>query len=898
MRARPKLSLKRLAVGLLTVFQLNTVAFYAWADSIAASASLGQQTARVVTQEFDPTAAQVTLQDLFPDLVGGDVTNLEQVYGNDARTLDLGLEENAKLATEGSERGDAYRVLQGNLNRTPPDLSNDPLFNQADRVREPDFMQGFKENFADCKKTDVFEEIQGKAHVPKYETCERLVKPEGNCEISHEIIIKAAPADIVFLVDNSASMDSVIAELRTSVSNLAMILGDRNDGDLRLGGVVTRGDQFVSNNAGLSENISQFQAWINAVRTNGGQTYNVNAANYVIDTFSWREGVEKVLVIIGNIDKPNGDAAILRAKMDSLGFRAFIFHDNDGIKSLGQHIVDRFSATALFKMSQFLTVVEDYWTPESCLDAAKATLEEFCSGSYQEVVGAAGGCLNLSGFDVCPGDPIYNQIKAPPIPNVDRLALKVKVSALDCSYNIGQMDCWVDPQGVQRCPNNEGGELNTCKQYEADANCGFVSQKCIGNAEGSLGTCYAYEEVWDCGYDVNYPTIVNTGQTIECPGGARCMGSECFDTSNTKSKDFAYAVAMLQVAQFAEHDLDCGSEGSLDCKVFKGEAMECKKALGGYVDCCEAPESVSIFDYVNLTMNTMKMASSLEALYSDGSLFAPGYWQAGSSAITSAGTAVIEGQWGSIVDAATGAWKDTFAGVVQDTLVSKLQEWLMQQAYNAMVDMGATAAANAVFQTGTSAAGEATISLSANAAMVVNIIGWVYMIYVIVDLLINIIWECEQKEFELGAKMETGQCHFVGSYCASEALGSCVEKREAYCCFGSVVGRLIQQQGREQLGLDFGEPETPSCDGLTPDQLAQMDWDKIDLSEWIGMLSLTGHLPTASTISIDHLTGAGSSLGDITDGQRLNSLDRNMSRLEGFDVDAVKRKAEQERRQQ
>lgn len=108
------------------------------------------------------------------------------------------------------------------------------------------------------------------------------------------------------------------------------------------------------------------------------------------------------------------------------------------------------------------------------------------------------------------------------------------------------------------------------------------------------------------------------------------MGSECFDTSNQKSGDFAYAVAMLQVAQFAEHDLDCGGDGSdievaNECKIFKGEAMECKKALGGYVDCCEAPESVSIYDYVNLTMNTMKMASAMEALSTHG-LGEPEVW--------------------------------------------------------------------------------------------------------------------------------------------------------------------------------------------------------------------------------------------------------------------------------
>ncbi|HCA6418150.1 TPA: conjugal transfer protein TraN, partial [Pseudomonas aeruginosa] len=166
-------------------------------------------------------------------------------------------------------------------------------------------------------------------------------------------------------------------------------------------------------------------------------------------------------------------------------------------------------------------------------------------------------------------------------------------------------------------------------------------------------------------------------------------------------------------------------------------------------------------------------------------------------------------------------------------------------------------------------------------------------VYVIVDLLINIIWECEQKEFELGAKKETRQCHFVGSYCASEALGSCVEKREAYCCFGSVVARIIQESAREQLGLGWGDVKSPTCEGITPAQMAQMDWSRVDLSEWIGMLNLAGRLPTANTVSLEDITGSGSKL-QTTDGEkRLNTLDRNLQRLENFDVDAVKRKAEE-----
>lgn len=881
---------KGIVAGLIGL-QLNALAMGAWADAVTNSYGQARITGMEVQRVFSQNEALTTLTDLFPEPSAASTADLQDVFGKDTETKNIGTAAQGRLATEASMEGSAYRTIQQSGRRISPDLRNDPMFNTADNVRNNEFMQGFKENFADCKATDVFESVQKSAHIANYKTCERINKPSGNCEISHEILIKAAPTDLVFIVDNSASMDPVIASLRISVSQLASILGASNDGDLRLGGVVSRASHYTSNKVGLSENVEGFQSWINSVSTNAGQTYSVNAANYVIDTFDWREGVEKVLVIIGNDDSPNGDVAALRAKMNALGFQAFIFHNVGAQQSIGQFISNNFSAAGLFKMAQFLTVVEDYWTPQSCLDAAVATLEEFCEGSYQETVGGDGGCVNLSGFDVCPGDPIYNQIKAPPIPNVDRLALKVSVSELDCGFNEGQMSCWVDPQGKQQCPDNSGERESTCEQFEANRNCGFISQACIDNATGSKGTCYVFEEIWDCGHSVDYPTTINTGTTYDCPGPVRCMGSECFDNSNVKSGDFAYAVAMLQVAQFAEHDLTCNGEGSLDCKVFKGEAMECKKALGGYVDCCEAPEGVSVFDYVRLTMSSLKMASSIEAFSRTGNYFSPGYWQAAQSGISAGASAITSGNWAGTMDAASHAFKQTIETGAKETIISKFKEQLMKMTYDAMVEVGAESAANAMFQQG---ATEGGMQLSTQAASVVNFIGAVYTAYVIADLMIKIIWACEEKEFELGAKKETRQCAYVGSYCASKTLGSCVEKRESYCCFGSVVARIIQEQGRPQLGMNFGAAKTPTCDGITANQMQQIDWSRIDLTEWIGMLSMTGHLPTVDTVGLEKLTGSGSSLPDIfnDEGERKNTLDANVLRLEGVNVDEIKREVE------
>ncbi len=872
MRARTKLHLKRLAVSLITALQLNTVAFHAWADSIAASANLGQQTARIVTQEFDPTAAQMTLQDLFPDLVGGDVTELEDMYGDDTSTISLGIQANSRLQGEQSMEGEAYRTLNESRQKVSPDLSNDPMFNTADKVRDADFMAGFKENFADCKRTDVFEEVTGSAHVANYKTCERVVDQGGNVKFIHDYKV-----GVVEYVSGQPNYQSC------GVGCLYIWVGTVGDnywsGSCRIYEEYTR-FRVINKEAITSAVIEQatfddyFQIYFNdgLIWTHTPGVFPPETAGPCERGTSW------------NVNPNRNVTAQFKSADDVITFKT-----RTSVTGGGEGY-----ARIRINYDPAKAVIDNGWGPEERLPMLDMIQDGFCSSATVQCTSSptvdASGCIVENGVKVC-----REHIADSPHPDLDPFCRVADVTA-ECSFYKGDMECYTDPQGVLRCPVNEGGNLNGCQKYEENPSCGFISQSCIKGASGDVGGCYAFEEIWDCGYDVGYPSVVNAGQVIECPGGARCMGSECFDTSNTKSKDFAYAVAMLQVAQFAEHDLDCGGDGTdieeaNNCKVFKGDAMECKKALGGYVDCCEAPEGVSIFDYVNLTMNTLKMTSATEALTREGfsKSLTHGYWQAGTEAITTAGSSIIKGEWGSIVDSATAAFDSVLQNGATEGVVAQLQQWLMQQAYDAMVEMGATAAADAVFSVG---ADGAVAGLGPNAAMVVNIIGWVYMVYVIVDLLINIIWECEEKEFELGAKKETRQCHFVGSYCASEALGSCVEKRESYCCFGSVVARIIQESAREQLGLGWGEVENPSCDGITPDQMAMMDWDKVDLSEWIGMLSMTGRLPTANTVSLDNLTGEGSRLSISASEQRLNAYDRNVERLKDIDPDEIKKMEE------
>ena len=95
--------------------------------------------------------------------------------------------------------------------------------------------------------------------------------------------------------------------------------------------------------------------------------------------------------------------------------------------------------------------------------------------------------------------------------------------------------------------------------------------------------------------------------------------------------------------------------------------------------------------------------------------------------------------------------------------------------------------------------------------------------------------KCKPGEVMLQQKVAAGLCHEVGTYCAVKLLGICIQKKKTYCCFHSVLGRIVQEQGREKQGLPYrgwGGAKDPVCWGFRPAQFQALDWSQIDLSEY------------------------------------------------------------------
>ena len=87
---------------------------------------------------------------------------------------------------------------------------------------------------------------------------------------------------------------------------------------------------------------------------------------------------------------------------------------------------------------------------------------------------------------------------------------------------------------------------------------------------------------------------------------------------------------------------------------------------------------------------------------------------------------------------------------------------------------------------------------------------------------------CSASERELARERHDGNTHYLGKRCAKKTFfGICIRREKVWCTFGSKLGRILQEQGRGQLGRGWGD-----CRGFTVAEIERIDFDRLDLSEF------------------------------------------------------------------
>ena len=394
-------------------------------------------------------------------------------------------------------------------------------------------------------------------------------------------------------------------------------------------------------------------------------------------------------------------------------------------------------------------------------------------------------------------------------------------------------------QGAASCPS--GGTLNTTtNQCEANANCStgtLQSQGCFTGYSCPLGNypCHQVGSQWLCS--------PNTCAEIQDEGDLTASGYE----------------------NDGERDANGNCLGTI--YIFNGKKMRCRKAgiQTGFHNCCNESKGkmydstgstgfTSIPDMIkaiaavysviklgslvykaqivtiNLTKNTVNVLTGPGSVitYSlnsaEGAAIANTMMQYGTQVgdPSGAGAAFIPGS----------ASKDVLVGSTMQNYIQELGPqiaWsVVQLALSRKIkDPVLSSAVNLVGTVVLMKLGVIPVNYFAIALQVVNLVMTLFM------------QRCDQTDIMTSTLNDSKYCHEVGEYCAKKfPVIGCVQKAKGFCCFNSKLARIIHEQGRPQLagfGSDggWGQPKNPNCRGFLPEEFQALDFNKIDLSEYM-----------------------------------------------------------------
>jgi len=108
--------------------------------------------------------------------------------------------------------------------------------------------------------------------------------------------------------------------------------------------------------------------------------------------------------------------------------------------------------------------------------------------------------------------------------------------------------------------------------------------------------------------------------------------------------------------------------------------------------------------------------------------------------------------------------------------------------------------------------------------------------------------KCSRDEKDLAQKRKKNLCVYVGKK-KNRTMGAKTSTEHHYCCFGSMLNKVIQVQGRKQLGMNFGYGGHPDCRGLTLAEIMRLDFEKMDFSEFFADVAKRMKLPNPKDVT-------------------------------------------------
>ncbi len=339
--------------------------------------------------------------------------------------------------------------------------------------------------------------------------------------------------------------------------------------------------------------------------------------------------------------------------------------------------------------------------------------------------------------------------------------------------------------------------VNTCQTVESNPACSVVSSRCTDTI-AETGRCASYVNTFSC-----KTAEAQTAQTLSCQ--TQGFSASLIPNPENKNQTFVKAsLAMEIVRQGAVY----GQNGT---NLFAGVSETCKQGYAGIKNCCGVKPGAQANSAVT------KLA-----------------FQVGGSAVKYAGQKAVDIASPYVFDAmyqgstyamgltssigmfdATASLFDFTSTIPSGSNFAGASSPL--SAYGFTYSSTLPAGQAALF--GNSSTGFVTFDPYTFAAMVA--------IQVVMDLA-----ACSEGEQMLALHKGANLSIQVDEWCSARipiliGQGPCIETTKRYCSFNSVLSRIINTQGKPQLGRAIND-----CSGLSTEDITKIDFTQVDFTEF------------------------------------------------------------------
>lgn len=344
-----------------------------------------------------------------------------------------------------------------------------------------------------------------------------------------------------------------------------------------------------------------------------------------------------------------------------------------------------------------------------------------------------------------------------------------------------------------------GQSVNTCATYESNPACGIVSSQCTGTT-AETGQCREYTNTYKC-----QTKTEKTEKKMVCSSGL--FDTTAMPTPANPNNSFATAAVAQEILRQGQV---YGKNG-----IFSGVSETCTEGYFGIKNCCNtAPGAKS---------NAAVMGVAIGATLG-------GAKYAGEKIIDAASPYVFDAMY------STGMFSEGLENYIFSNSSAFIDRTGQLAGTNAAAGGFTVGAYGFTYGTGTMAAGSGLMGAnttlatfgSGSSASYISFNPYVFAAMVVIQV-IQSLAACTEQEQMLAMHKGASLSTFISKDCSSKIpiVDTCIEWTSRYCSFNSVLAKIINIQGKPQLGLGVSD-----CAGMTPEQLSQLDFTKIDMSEF------------------------------------------------------------------